>query len=456
MCNDSLIKRFQIKELFGIYNVDIPFENYINIFVGENGLGKTTILNCLNYVLQRDVDNLYNIDFNEIIITFRNGADICIKHEELVPYYKYNRNILRTTDASLEESENIAYNYFLDLYFKIQKENPDYSAEKIKEEILHGMRHRTYYIPSRRAELMIDEIEKNKVNDWRFQIQNEITNNIIYLPTYRRIEEDFNNYINNDLKKDENISKKISSLQFGMDDVVKLIDKTCEQLRNTTNEGFKEMTGNLLKNYISIIDDKDLVNNYSNINIEESKLRIIFERLADKIDETVKNKIIDLIQNNSNDNQSKFLFSIINNLLEIYEKTKYTDESLDKFVKMCNNYFEKNIFIYNPYAITCELKQKDTDKKIEYKHLSSGEKQIVSLFSKIYLSKFSNNIILFDEPELSLSIKWQSKLIPDIIEAQKCDFIMVITHSPFIFDNIFKKYTKDIKNFITPINVKND
>lgn len=37
------IKRFQIEELFGIYNVDIPFEDDINIFVGENGLDTSLV-----------------------------------------------------------------------------------------------------------------------------------------------------------------------------------------------------------------------------------------------------------------------------------------------------------------------------------------------------------------------------------------------------------------------------
>ena len=81
MNSEVLIKRFQIKELFGIYNVDIPFENHVNIFVGENGLGKTTILNCLNYVLQGDVDNLYNTDFKEIIVTLKNDKKIYIKQK---------------------------------------------------------------------------------------------------------------------------------------------------------------------------------------------------------------------------------------------------------------------------------------------------------------------------------------------------------------------------------------
>ena len=78
------LKRFQIEELFGTYDVDIPFENNINIFVGENGIGKTTILNCINYVLQCDSDNLYNIDFKRIIITFGTGKIVEINHNDII------------------------------------------------------------------------------------------------------------------------------------------------------------------------------------------------------------------------------------------------------------------------------------------------------------------------------------------------------------------------------------
>lgn len=58
MTKDLFIKRFEIEELFGIYNVNISFKDNINIFVGENGLGKTTILNALNYIIQGDSESL--------------------------------------------------------------------------------------------------------------------------------------------------------------------------------------------------------------------------------------------------------------------------------------------------------------------------------------------------------------------------------------------------------------
>ncbi len=70
---------------------------------------------------------------------------------------------------------------------------------------------------------------------------------------------------------------------------------------------------------------------------------------------------------------------------------------------------------------------------LELRMLSSGEKQIVSLFYHLYLSGEKKYIILIDEPELSLSVQWQKRLLPDILASQRCEFLAAVTHSPFIF-----------------------
>ena len=95
MKRKPFIKRFQIEELFGIYNVDIPFDDDINIFVGENGLGKTTILNCINYVLQCDSDNLYHINFKRIIVTFQDKTKLKINHDEILTDAMFDINSRR-------------------------------------------------------------------------------------------------------------------------------------------------------------------------------------------------------------------------------------------------------------------------------------------------------------------------------------------------------------------------
>lgn len=97
------------------------------------------------------------------------------------------------------------------------------------------------------------------------------------------------------------------------------------------------------------------------------------------------------------------------------------------------------------------MEQKVSKQPILLKNLSSGEKQIISLFSKLYLNTDEKNIILFDEPELSLSILWQKRLLPDIINSNRCSFIAIITHSPFIFDNEFRERAIDIKDYISSV-----
>lgn len=85
---------------------------------------------------------------------------------------------------------------------------------------------------------------------------------------------------------------------------------------------------------------------------------------------------------------------------------------------------------------------------IQLTQLSSGEKQIVSLFSKLYLESDEKSIVIIDEPELSLSLQWQKMLLPDIMRTENCDLLLTVTHSPFIFENEFDYDAKEIRRYI--------
>jgi predicted ATP-binding protein involved in virulence len=72
--NSTGIKSFAIFNLFGRYNVTLKFDKEVNIYVGENGLGKTTILNCLYSVLNKKFSLLENVDFSKIEIMFKKNT----------------------------------------------------------------------------------------------------------------------------------------------------------------------------------------------------------------------------------------------------------------------------------------------------------------------------------------------------------------------------------------------
>lgn len=464
MTQDLFIKRFEIEELFGIYNVNIPFKDNINIFVGENGLGKTTILNALNYIIQGDSESLAVIEFKKIILTLGDDTKIVITHDELM-----NNNIsIRDRNRLYHYLPDDDYNFIARrIMLEILKEKaPNMLDDKMTREKIYDriVRKYRYDLPPSILEKIYNSVLKDKnfekelKDSWEYKIYDYMKkwDRIIYLPTYRRIEEDFNSYIENSPDKDyykkDKKKRNFSYLQFGMDDVQESIDMACSTLKNNTNEGFKAMTSNLLTNYVNINEKNEKLDfNYKNF--DASTLDIVFSRLADKIDPSVKNKITDMLDENTvlEDKYHQYLISIISELTSIYEKNKQIDDNLENFKNVCNTYLVNKSINYDKFKIECKVEQDNTKQPIMLKNLSSGEKQIISLFSKLYLNLEEKNIILFDEPELSLSILWQKKLVPDIINSNRCSFMAIITHSPFIFDNDFRERAIDIKEYISSV-----
>ncbi|MBK9451798.1 MAG: AAA family ATPase [Bacteroidetes bacterium] len=73
----------------------------------------------------------------------------------------------------------------------------------------------------------------------------------------------------------------------------------------------------------------------------------------------------------------------------------------------------------------------DNLEAIHSEHLSSGEKQMLSLLA--YCSICKNTIIFIDEPELSLSVDWQRLLVPMLLDIPNGNQYFMATHSPMIY-----------------------
>lgn len=74
--------------------------------------------------------------------------------------------------------------------------------------------------------------------------------------------------------------------------------------------------------------------------------------------------------------------------------------------------------------------------------LSSGEKQILVLLTAGLMRNDSSVVYMADEPELSLHVKWQAKLLRSLVEIGGTMQVIVATHSPDIVgtlrDNILE------------------
>lgn len=446
--NSTNLKSITITNLFGRNDVSLRFDKEVSIYIGENGLGKTTILNCVYYVLTKKYDKLFSIVFDEIVVEFNNDENIYTINKNDIREYNLSRMPSRHMIHQMDMFDYLISEYIDDSLLSLDDETIEMSIRRIARRIdmpLPVIRQYVYdYINQGKGSTKNKRGNKKNVERLSDAIDKNITQKIIYFTTYRRIENDFSQLIEKGMVKDNDLL-----IRFGMKDVEESIERILNLIRDNARESFNKMTGVLLKQYSS----NNRKRKKPTRQIDQDMLKIIFDRLGNQIDEKDRSNIFKLLKNEQIYNEEySYLLNLILNLVDSYEKYKIYDDKIKNFADTCNKYLNGKKFEYNQSELKLSIKMyndKLTDDNIQLSSLSSGEKQIVSLFSKLYLENEKDSIIIIDEPELSISMKWQKMLLPDVMRSENCKLLLTVTHSPFIFDNEFDMDAKEMRHCIS-------
>lgn len=446
-----MIESFSIFGLHDERDVTITFERDkpYKILVAENGYGKTSILNAFYATLANDVKKLRNINFKKIEIKFlsNNKKSYIIERKDLllnvektlgIKHSRYLDMISEGEKQSLLDSilsEELGYAEL------VVRNNPKFpfhirrNADAFVIDLHDSIRSYNDLVGS-------DKVSKGKSNyiNTLAEISKIIDSkklNVLYLPTYRRIEESLDNLYPEGRK--ESISLK--SINFGMSDVDLKIKFLTSKILKSLQAEFQKLNGQMLSKLINnaiASDCKDKVN-YNTV-------ELILERLpSEYLSLEEKSNILNMVKKETL-SKNQTLYQFIISLIDVYSQQAETENLIREFITICNKYLVNKEFIYDENRVEVKIVRKKNGQKIDLHMLSSGEKQIVSLFSNIYLEKEPNMIVFFDEPQLSLSIEWQKMLLKDIIDSNKCKFLFATTHSPFIFDQLIE-YTSDLSEY---------
>jgi hypothetical protein len=215
-----LLKRVQVKNLYGSQKcIDAQINNNTLILVGENGSGKTTFLRILYNILAGRWRSLSLFNFSSAILTF-DDEDIEITHSTIDKHRKRNTNRLQSLPSGAKQAILEA----LDLELP-QKESLQAISDK-------------YRIPVR---FLIDQCNsfdddpdlfshdaRNKLK----KITEKVNAQVLYLPTYRRIERELASVVDwidpSDLNRNrvrsrfaqlERTNSYVELVEFGMQDV---------------------------------------------------------------------------------------------------------------------------------------------------------------------------------------------------------------------------------------------
>lgn len=290
------------------------------------------------------------------------------------------------------------------------------------------------------------------------------TDQILYLPTYRRIEKDLKTLMSDRetshrVRNESELFRRLGFrtdayaelIEFGMEDVRQRFAETLSALNDNNRKEFNALAGSYLRD---VIKGEGRVYAREEIleltDAEVSKiLRRVEENTLSREEKRLLTEAIERLRSGLPNESDAYVAHFLAKLVYSSQNLTSREKPVTDFVRTCNGYLEGKELIYDELSYRIFIRGDNAkDKEIDLPSLSSGEKQVVSLFAHLYLSGSRKFYILIDEPELSLSVPWQQKLLPDVWNSGNCTFLAAVTHSPFVFDNEMEPYVIDLQDQI--------
>lgn len=463
------LTRFQIRGLFGNRDVDLDVSEKALVLVGPNGLGKSNAASIFYLFTTRQWARLLDHSFDSIIAHFGKDrheltrADILGISEITDLFadrgrlpYRYHEYLTRLRDSGTIEP-------FLALERLPSVDRKNLTSILGMNSQSEFLRFQSFIRSRLGSDAGIQSPSRAAISELLADNSGRRT---IYLPTYRRIEKELKQIfpdIEERIRSSEIHRRSIKSdegktyvdlVSFGMEDVKSAIDARLEYLRAYSLGQFNGLSGTYLRD---VIRGKATDFQMSKIKkLGDKTLDDILDRVSEstlnKSDKSVLRERIQLIRRagkkSSIDLNDQYLVHYFSRLMEVYDDIRAKEIDIASFVKICNKYLNPSkSMLFDDAKFSVEVKDQH-GRSLELSHLSSGEKQIISLFAHLYLEGNEKNIIIIDEPELSLSVPWQKIFLLDIIESKRCEFLLAVTHSPFIYQNGLRELTKDFRSLV--------
>jgi len=249
------ISSFEITGLHGHKSIDIRFKDNRLILVGENGSGKTSVLRLLYYFLSGQWALLHSIRFHSLRAVF-GDQKINLERTEIETGLGFDEgSMARRYPSSVRDRIRMAVQEI-----KLGTGFPN-QIEEISERFKIPLHILVDFVHSK--EDLFSKKMRDKLNQLE-ALRPSLATHIIYLPTYRRIEEEIH-FVVRDRRIEEAYearrrpspgkrrSEAIELVEFGMNDVSAAIDGTLGQLKEYAREMLEKLTLGYLRD---ILDKK--------------------------------------------------------------------------------------------------------------------------------------------------------------------------------------------------------
>ena len=435
---------FKGRGIRGYMNHEIHFKESVTFLVGINGSGKTSILKLISGLIKPSYKSLEEIEYSSIELTLTHDSftyiisSIKTKDELTIKCNHVNREskedtINRIKRNSLgvidfEELNSIAlrFEHMAACQMIMTLPTPIFiGIDRIpKEDVFQLIQRRRLYHLSEQTTISTVDSSLKTIQEVVFDLyRKNATKQKKYAEDFRTsvLKEALGLITTSDYRKTESIDIK--------NELSKYESQKSQFVQALNNAGIEDaitMTDNFFK-------------------IHRENLDILSGK--SKVDDTRKNQaIVGWFVSKA---QMDKIGKIIEHEIEYETNVNKLNEVFDRFLGCANLFFKesgKEIIILDNGLMRVVTSYSNTDGHIkkhydELMSLSSGEKQIVALIGSLIFtsSNAQPEVIVIDEPELSLHLTWQEIFVDAILKAQPNFQFILATHSPTIIAKIERR-----------------
>lgn len=442
---------FVASGILGSRSYRLDFGQTASIIVGPNGTGKSTFLLLLYLFISRQWQRLNEFEFNSLTLLHTNG-EITLTKADLLTF-----DSLSSKRGGMNErmASKLLEQGAMDLMYKASLT----AEEREKVSLITGLPVKDVTAYRRYFQTEFGFSRK------AFEVDREVSalglGEVIYLPTYRRIEKDIKSIfpdIENRLRsriEDSHVAPRTGSgfkeiAGFGMADIQRMVDNYTSDIRDYRRQASETASQEYIRDIVTGKIKKYSLSNLRKMpdaDFEDFKNSLDDKLFSDSDRKSLRLRIDELRarQTGQPTAESRFLGMFVEKLLAAHTQVKARERPLRAFINTVSSYLkpEKKVILRGHEMAIVAIENEEI--VVPFDKLSSGEKQIVSIFAYLLLSGQNNFIVLIDEPELSLSVAWQKRFFPDLIETESCAHVVSVTHSPFVFDNYLRENVVDVR-----------
>ena len=418
------VDSFEVEGLWGFKDFDFCFDPDVNIFIGLNASGKTTLLRLLHAIFSGDFYTLQEIEFDKTRVSLRS----------------FSGESKRTIEISTTDSG-----------FNCRISNKRYKVDLdqaiVREDVYRTATARTY----RRFR---NTKQAQQLREASTELQSLVPS--VWLPVSRRLpmpEEEHRRISMSELERLVEVDSVDMRLRELSDELAKYRLRLDARLSDRYNEFEKQVLGIILYSEDDVNetllapfseDEKNLLlSAFEEAGLLDDTMRRRIERHFSVAEQVVRD--IAAWRPDEEEMPDKPYFSIlpliprtrvmIRAAQNLEEEREEIFTPLRTYEKTMSSFFgDKALTVLNNGEIKIDslVGSNDEPRSLPIERLSSGEKQILILLTQALLEHEDPVVYLADEPELSLHVTWQEKLIEALDTLGGQTQIIVATHSPDI------------------------